>query len=496
MAKQLTKILKYAEKQIGSRAWHGYCQAFVASCYEAGRGYYVHCYSANIARDKYMKSGTASDLYPPAGAAVYFNGDGERGKIYGHTALSAGGGVIYDPVSIVKRCRLTSQMHNGYLGWGWLDGMPEGAKDSSGNSNKSSHAASAHNESVEIMSVQVISESGKKGLQDTGLQTVNYENGRINILIQNNEKIFAPVVVNTVSFSTSEKISAGILKFTVIDDGIISISNGNSVAFRYDGKPVFYGYVFTVEKNGDDTLSVVCYDQLRYLKNKDSMVYNCSYSDLIKQIAYKYGLQTGYIEDTGYVIPSRIEEDSVINILNTAAHLTSVQTGGFYVLYDDFGRLTLKPFGKLNSGVYLDSTVMTSYSVKRDIDNDVYNRVVIAYDNSQTGVRELYIANDTEKQSKWGVLQYYERNAGDVSQEELQRTSESILKDRSVENVSVSVKSCAGDLSVRGGCGVYVRFPKDEKTHYMVCEKAEHIFGAGEHTMNLELSGGMNFDGK
>ena len=40
--------------------------------------------------------------------------------------------------------------------------------------------------------------------------------------------------------------------------------------YEIDGKNVFFGYVFSAEKSVNGTVRLVCYDQIRYLLNKDT----------------------------------------------------------------------------------------------------------------------------------------------------------------------------------------------------------------------------------
>ena len=496
MATQLDLILQYAENQLGSSRWHGKCQAFVALCYEAGTGVFISCNSAKISRQRYMKSGTASDLYPPAGAAVYFNGDGEAGKKYGHVALSAGGGILYDPVSTVYKCRLTSSMHNGYLGWGWLGSRPEGATDASAQNTAENAASTAAGTSSsakkEITTVLVKASSGQTGVRTGEFAAEIKARDKVNVFIQNGDAVYAPVVVDEVQL-TYARDAASVLRFSVVEDGILQLENGCPVAFRYDGKPLFYGYVFEIKRKTGAATQVTCYDQLRYLQNKDSFVYQLSYSDLVRYVAQKYRMKTGEITDTGYVIPTRLEEAPVLDILATAAELTTVQTGGYYVLYDDFGKLSLRAVGSSSAEQVVDVSSAASFSVTHSIDRDVYNRVVVARDNDETGERELYAANDTANQEKWGILQYYERTDEIEEPTLLMQKAKELLKYYNLENKTLAVSGCIGDCSVRGGTAVTVRMPEAQQGVYMICEKAEHTFFANRHTMDLELSGGGDY---
>ena len=483
---QLDLILQYAQNHLGSSRFHGKCQAFVAKCYEAGTGVFISCASAKISRQRYLREGTANDLFPPAGAAVYFNGDGEMGKLYGHVALSAGGGMLYDPVATVVKCSLTKSMHNGYLGWGWLGSMPEGAV-----ATVTTVTLPADSEPVrqEITRVVLKSVYGKLGRRETDLLHTAFTSSGISLLIQNSGRIFAPVTVEPVRWTSTRASSAAVLRFSLWEDDDLKLENGCPVAFRYRGEPVFYGYVFEIRRQYGGKTEVTCYDQLRYFKNKESMVYELKYSELLQQIAAKYGLRTGVIEDTGFVIPARMEEGSIFDILENAAELTSRETGGFYQLYDDFGEITLRSVGWMRASTVLSDRDTASFSLQKSIDRDVYNRIVLARDNTLTGAREMYTANDTSSQEKWGVLQYYERMDEDALPEQLRQQAQSLLKAYRAENRSLSAKNAIGDLSVRGGCYLNVRLPGETTAHAALCETAVHTFLENRHTMDLELSG-------
>ena len=55
-------------------------------------------------------------------------------------------------------------------------------------------------------------------------------------------------------------------------------------------------------------IRLTAYDQLRYMNNKDTYIYgNKTASQFLKMLAADFKLQTGEIEDTGFVIGSRIE---------------------------------------------------------------------------------------------------------------------------------------------------------------------------------------------
>ena len=118
----------------------------------------------------------------------------------------------------------------------------------------------------------------------------------------------------------------GQLTFTVVQDSILKFQEGDAVKAWYGGVPFFYGFVFTKKRGQDGLISVTAYDQLRYLKNKDTYSYTGkTASQLLRAIASSLGLQTGTVEHTGYVIPKRLEENTTyFDMLQNALDLTVI----------------------------------------------------------------------------------------------------------------------------------------------------------------------------
>ena len=60
--------------------------------------------------------------------------------------------------------------------------------------------------------------------------------------------------------------------FQVLYDNILDFSEGSPVRMKVDGDNVFFGFVFKQQRTKDKIITVTAYDQLRYLKNKDTKV--------------------------------------------------------------------------------------------------------------------------------------------------------------------------------------------------------------------------------
>lgn len=311
------------------------------------------------------------------------------------------------------------------------------------------------------------------------------------LLIQNGKAVYAPSVQEGIEWSTERSGAPGQLAFKVLEDKNLKITEGNAVRFKYRKKNVFYGFIFTRKIDSDGFVSVTAYDQLRYLKNKDTYVYaDKSLSWLVKRIASDFGLKKGTIENTKYKIPSRVEDgQTLFDMIANAHDLTMMNLGTMYVLFDDFGKLSLKSIGKMKVDIVIDKETGQSYEYTSSIDSDVYNQVKLYYDNKDTGKREIYIARSTKNINAWGMLQYYEKLE---KGENGKKKANTLLKLYNARKRNLTIKNAVGDYRVRAGSMIVVSMKVDNEKilQYMLVEKCKHIYKEHEHWMDLTLWGG------
>lgn len=313
----------------------------------------------------------------------------------------------------------------------------------------------------------------------------------IELYIQNGNKLFQPLIEDGVVWETERKGSPGKLTFTVIKDNIINFQEGNPVMLKIDGKNIFYGFVFKKTRDKNHHIKVIAYDQLRYLKNKDTIIYkNTMASDLIKMIAADYNLQLGIIENTNYVIPERTEDNSTLfDIILTALELTLTNKKTMYVLYDDFGKLTLKSLGNMKTTLLIDEETGENFDYTSSIDDSTYNQIKIQYDNEETGKKETFIAKDSSHINEWGLLQYYDtvKNV-----ENAQAKADALLDLYNAKTRNLKITNAIGHLDVRAGKMVIVMLNLGdiEVGNYFLVEKCKHSFKNDEHFMDLTLRGG------
>lgn len=311
------------------------------------------------------------------------------------------------------------------------------------------------------------------------------------LLIQNGGIIYLPAVEDGVTWDTERKGSPGRLSFSVVKDAGLNFQEGNPVSFRQDGKNVFYGFVFTKCRDKSGLIQVTAYDQLRYLKNKDTVrEVGVTASGLLKMLAADFRLQCGEIEDTGYTIESIAEDDqSLFDIILGALDETTQATGKLFVLYDDFGKLCLRNIGNMKREFLVDRDVSEDLDYSSSIDSQTYNKVKLAYENSETGKRDVFIAQDGDAINRWGVLQYYE---GVQTETGAAQKADALLKLYNRKTRTLTVKGVLGDISVRAGTLVPVSLHLGDivANTFMLAEKVKHTFRENEHLMDLTLIGG------
>lgn len=310
------------------------------------------------------------------------------------------------------------------------------------------------------------------------------------LIIQNGSTIYYPVVEGSVAWDVDRNGTPGKLTFNVINDESLDIQEGNAVRFKVDGKGVFYGFIFKLKADAD-RVTITAYDQLRYLKNKDTLVYKDLRADgLVRRIGTEFKLQIGTLANTGYVIPPRIEDNqTLIDMVKNALDLTLRNTNKIYVLYDDFGKITLTDIETMRLDLVLDQDTSGDFDIDSSIDSNTYNKIKLVRPNEETGLRDVFIAQDSGNINKWGILQYYDTlKEGENGKAKVN----ALLKLYNQRDRVFSADNVLGDLRVRGGSSliVQVKIGAISIKNYMVVDSVRHTFADNEHFMSLKLRGG------
>lgn len=313
----------------------------------------------------------------------------------------------------------------------------------------------------------------------------------INILYQNNKTGDAHDItlsVTAAKWQTKRSGSPASLDITVINNDDIEWIPGGILCLKDGDAGLFYGYVVKYSHDGKDRTQVTAYDQTWYLKkNKETYVFEGKRADeILSQIADDFKLETGDLVNTGYIIPSMIEDgQTLFDIVLKAVDHTLINTGKMYVLWDDFGKLTLSDVEESKLELFVgDESLATGFTYQTDIDSDTYNKIKLVRDNKESGKRDAYIFQDSNNMDFWGILQNYEKVDENMNEAQIKERGEMMLELYNRPKRSFNVNALA-DLSVRAGKALFIGIGAVGVKSYFIVEEASHDLM--KETMSLKL---------
>lgn len=312
---------------------------------------------------------------------------------------------------------------------------------------------------------------------------------KMRLTIQHNGVLYEPPIKSGVKIEWERTGTPGKLTFTVLKVPELSFQEGDPVCFYYDDKSVFKGYVFKKKRDRDHHIEVTCYDQIRYLKNKYTYVFEKkTATQIIQALCKDFGLATGTMNNTAYVIQAIAEENiAALDIILNVLEDTLLNTGNMFVLYDDFGKLQVKNVANMVSTTLIFEDSAENFDYTSSIDDETYNSVVLYYKGEDESMK-IYTASSPSKIKEWGVLRYFEEVKNPTIG---QNKANSLLKLYNKKTRELKVSGAFGDVSVRGGTLIPVKLYLGDiqVNNFMLVEKVTHTFEENQHTMDLTLEG-------
>lgn len=314
------------------------------------------------------------------------------------------------------------------------------------------------------------------------------------LLIQKNDtgKVYElSELAEEVTFTTNRTGSPGKLGIQCLKSTDTNFSEGDAVRFSVDGKLIFFGYIFTQTRDRWGKRSITCYDQTRYLKANQSYSFTgMTAGDIIKKIAQDFQLRIGTIEDTGYRIPSLIEENKgCLDIISGAIQQTTYNTNRIYIFYDDGGLLTLREAKNMMIGTVVGSkSLLTEFEYKTDIDSETFNQIKLVRPNKETGKGDVYLVKDSSTIETWGLLQKYDTVDENMNPAQIEQQAKTMLAyyNRILKSLTVNA---IGIVGLRAGNMIPVEIPDLDGAplHRLVLlDRVEHTFTKESHVMEIE----------
>ena len=303
-------------------------------------------------------------------------------------------------------------------------------------------------------------------------------------------------LVSSIAYTDTFNDGCSKLDFSYIDKDL-RIANGSIVKFKYNDNNIFYGYVFKSKKGKGKEIQVTAYDQLRYLKAKDTMVVDdITLGALIKKGCVRFNLKPGNIADTKYKLTTIIQDDKTwLDIFYDGVDDTSHSTEKKYCVRDEFGSIALRDLEDLRLKLIIgDESLCYDYNYEKSIDDNTYNQIKLVKENEKSGRLDVFIAQDSDSFGEWGVLQYFEKVDKDMNDAQIKSKADALLGLYNREEESLDL-SCLGDTRVRAGCGMLVSIndlgitpnvTNNIVEGYLIVKNVTHEF-LPIHTMYLEL---------
>ena len=471
-------------------AW---CHSFVSWCAsQAGQGAAVpKTASTTIGMQWFLKKGQfryKGKYTPKRGDIIYF----KTGRSHVGIVESCSGGTVrtIEGNSSNKVCRRSYPTSNATItGYG----VPDYSYLNLG-SGKVSQTKSKKSSGTELKQLKRIlakKDSKAKPIRGDIVEKKKLPEVETVVMVKNGKNLYEFPVKEGLKIIWERKGTPGKLTFTARYEKKFKAVEGNAVTVAVDGKNIFYGFIFIRKLGKDGWADFTVYDQLRYLKNKDTLTYKKkTATQIIKILAKRFNLQYGKLADTGYKISAIEDNTTLFDMIQNALDETLAAKGKVYVFYDKVGKLRLSNVSDMKvNGSLVDAETGEDFTYQVSIDSEVYNQIKLVYENKEKASNDLYVTKSSKNINKWGVLQYLEKiDDPDIGK----LKAKALLKLYNRKRRSLTISGVIGNVNVRAGSLVPVLLDLGDMkvSNYMMVEKVTHEFSNHRHKMDLVVSGG------
>lgn len=259
----------------------------------------------------------------------------------------------------------------------------------------------------------------------------------------------------------------------------------------------FKGFIVRKERDSDvDKISVTALDQLMYLKNKDSKVFeNVTSDQIFARLCEEFVLKYKVVDKSNYVCAPRVHDAKPLyEMIQKSLDNTLINTKQWFIIRDNFGVLEHVNINSLDSGIVIgDASGILDFKYSSYIDEDVYNQIKLYRDNKKTGKREIFIVNDTindgQHLKEWGILQLYEKVEEELNLAQIEQRARGMLSlynntKRSLKIDSLGVSNVFAGATIRCKIKDLGDLSIDNK---LLVTECTHDITNKRHTMSLKV---------
>ncbi|MBP3037991.1 hypothetical protein J9303_00520 [Bacillaceae bacterium Marseille-Q3522] len=299
-------------------------------------------------------------------------------------------------------------------------------------------------------------------------------------------------LVANIEWETDIDFQPGKLTFEMLMDNQVQVNHGDIIRFKYSEKGIFFGKIFIKKRNKENKWSLTAYDQMRYLKNEDTIVFPAMAShDIFAKVCRDNGIPYRIVDRSGWNCPASIQDKKTLfAMIQNALDLTLINYGMWYIIRDNFGTLEHIALNSLVTRLVLgDGSLATDFDYESSID-DSYNQIKLTKENKDTMKREVYIVKDSKNITKWGKLQYHDTVDENMNEAQIANQATMLLKAKNSPKRTLTIP-CIGNKDISAGNSVVLMLSDLEsegfaKQQLAIVSKCTHSFGK-THTMDLTV---------
>lgn len=263
--------------------------------------------------------------------------------------------------------------------------------------------------------------------------------------------------IESINLNTGMYDSPGKCDFTLLDTK--DYPRGSVVSLMVDGKKVFYGYIFTSSIDSKGKTNIVAYDQLRYLKNQDTIYYEGKTSgQILEDICKKNNLKCKIVNPSSWVVlPYLHDKKTMFEIIKHSLDEAFRMENKLYIIRDNFGVIEHIDVAEQKTNLQIGTnSLLTDFSYQKSIDDDTYNVIKLIRDNKETQKRDVWQSQDSDTIKKWGKLQFLYSVDEHANEEQIKELADNILKVKNRETRKLSL-SAIGFYNLKAGDGIKVK---------------------------------------
>lgn len=332
------------------------------------------------------------------------------------------------------------------------------------------------------------------------LSTSQYD---ISIILQNNidgQSYQLSQIATSVTLSTEMMTGEpGKMEITILfDDELraVELGEGSAVEFRVNGEVHFLGFMHTLSISSDDTVTIECYDTIKYLQltafaQRHIETASQFFSRILNKVPQTPPSINIIRESSHRLSEYYFRRKTLYEMIEEGIVDTNIAEEKQYIIRDD-GTGTIE-FGEvddfLKEDVVLgDASFTTSYDYETTI-TESYNVIKIVRDNEELGKRDTWIVYDQENIDRWGEKRLYVDAEENQTDAQIRAMAEMYLeaKNRPRRNMEIEALGING---LKAGDGIIIVIEKSGIRHPIWIKACEHTYTAHEHTMSLELEVG------